>query len=246
MITRQESRFCRTPSARATPDGWASPSCWRFWRWSRSGSSSHPALASGDPDRAGAYLEELVERDATSENVVAAHYVSTETGTIEASSNENFVGTSPAEQGAPFAEDPPGFDGPTDTGGYTPVSNFDPTGGRISSRRYSRQYDTHVSEPFTIELVDHPIIAVLSPVEGSDHMLVYRKLRAFLVVLWLVYPVIWLVGPNAVGVMDVETTALVVSYIDIVSKVGFGLIALNGYVAAMDRDLEMAETTPAD
>ena len=87
---------------------------------------------------------------------------------------------------------------------------------------------------------------MLSPVEGSDHMLVYRKLRAFLVVLWLVYPVIWLVGPNAVGVMDVETTALVVSYIDIVSKVGFGLIALNGYVAATDRDLEMAETTPAD
>jgi len=80
------------------------PWCWRFWRWSRSGSSSHPALASGNADRAGAYLKELVKRDATSENVVAVHYVSTETGTIEASSNENFVGTSPAEQAQEEAE----------------------------------------------------------------------------------------------------------------------------------------------
>jgi methyl-accepting chemotaxis protein len=108
--------------------------------------SSHPALASGDADRAGEYLQGLVERDATSENVVAVHYLNTETGIIEASSNEQFVGASPAEQGAPFAENPPEFDEPA---------------------------DTHVSEPFTIRIVDHPIIAVLSPVEGSNHVLVY-------------------------------------------------------------------------
>jgi len=46
------------------------------------------------------------------------------------------------------------------------------------------------------------------------------------------YPVIWIAGPNATGLMDVETTALVVAYIDIVSKVGLGLIALNGYTVA--------------
>ncbi len=73
---------------------------------------------------------------------------------------------------------------------------------------------------------------------------IYRKLRAFLVVLWLVYPVIWIVGPNALQVMDVETTALVVSYIDIVSKVGFGLIALNGYIVTADRDLEIDTGAP--
>lgn len=78
----------------------------------------------------------------------------------------------------------------------------------------------------------------------------YRKLRAFLVVLWLVYPVIWIVGPNALQVMDVETTALVVSYIDIVAKVGFGLIALNGYVVTVERDIDIetdtAEAATAD
>jgi sensory rhodopsin len=76
---------------------------------------------------------------------------------------------------------------------------------------------------------------------GGSTAALYRKLRAFLVVLWLVYPLIWLVGPNSLSLMDVETTALVVTYIDIVSKVGLGLIALNGQVAFAGVD----ETTGA-
>ncbi|MEF8784103.1 MAG: methyl-accepting chemotaxis protein [Haloarculaceae archaeon] len=108
--------------------------------------STHPALASGETDRAQGYLTSLVENDATSENVVAVHYLDTETMTFEASSNEAFVGVNAADQGAAFAENPPEFDGPG---------------------------DTHVSEPFTVPIVDHPIIAVISPVEGSDHALVY-------------------------------------------------------------------------
>jgi methyl-accepting chemotaxis protein len=108
--------------------------------------SAHPALESGDADQAQQYLTSLIENDATSENVVAVHYVSTETMTFEASSNEAFVGANAVEQGAAFAENPPEFDGPG---------------------------DTHISEPFTVPIVDHPIIAVLSPVEGSDHALVY-------------------------------------------------------------------------
>jgi len=80
--------------------------------------------------------------------------------------------------------------------------------------------------------------------KGSATAALYSKLRAFLVVLWLVYPLIWLTGPNAVGLMDVETTALVVTYIDIVSKVGLGLIALNGHLA--HTATEDAAVTSAD
>ncbi|WP_136687994.1 bacteriorhodopsin [Halorhabdus amylolytica] len=56
----------------------------------------------------------------------------------------------------------------------------------------------------------------------------YRKLRNFVIVLWLVYPVIWLLAPTGYGLMDAETSSLVITYIDVVAKVGFGLIALNG------------------
>ena len=68
----------------------------------------------------------------------------------------------------------------------------------------------------------------------------FRKLRSFVVVLWLVYPVIWLLGQPGIGIMDLETTALVVSYIDVVSKVGFGLIALNDYVNLAELDTAAA------
>lgn len=74
--------------------------------------------------------------------------------------------------------------------------------------------------------------------DRSDHVAsLYRKLRSFVVVLWLVYPVIWLLAPAGTGVMDAETTALVVSYIDVVAKVGFGLIALNDYVNLAELDV---------
>ncbi|MFB6128199.1 MAG: bacteriorhodopsin [Halorhabdus sp.] len=56
----------------------------------------------------------------------------------------------------------------------------------------------------------------------------YRKLRNFVIVLWLVYPVIWLLAPTGYGFMTTETASLVITYIDVVAKVGFGLIALNG------------------
>ncbi|WEL17300.1 MULTISPECIES: bacteriorhodopsin [unclassified Halorhabdus] len=56
----------------------------------------------------------------------------------------------------------------------------------------------------------------------------YRKLRNFVIVLWLVYPIIWLLAPTGYGFMDNETASLVITYIDVVAKVGFGLIALNG------------------
>jgi sensory rhodopsin len=71
---------------------------------------------------------------------------------------------------------------------------------------------------------------------GGNTAALYRKFRSFVFVLWLVYPLIWLVGPNSLMLMDVETTALVVTYIDIVSKVGLGLIALNGHLSFADVD----------
>ena len=64
--------------------------------------------------------------------------------------------------------------------------------------------------------------ATLSDLEDS----LYRTLRNFVVVLWSVYPVVWLLGQAGIGLMDVETATLVIVYLDVVTKVGFGIIAL--------------------
>ncbi len=83
-------------------------------------------------------------------------------------------------------------------------------------------------------------------IESDDETeALFRKLRAFVVVLWLVYPAIWLVAQPGVGVMDAETAALVVSYIDVTSKVGFGLIAVNDYVKMAAIDGEVVDPTAA-
>lgn len=75
---------------------------------------------------------------------------------------------------------------------------------------------------------------------------IYRTLRNFVVVLWLVYPVIWLLASTGIGLMDVETTTLVVTYLDVVTKVGFGLIALHGELLGRGLDAEVAAGAVAD
>ncbi|WP_324661763.1 bacteriorhodopsin [Haloarcula sediminis] len=74
-------------------------------------------------------------------------------------------------------------------------------------------------------------VATLSDVEAS----LYRTLRNFVVVLWSVYPVVWLLGAAGIGLMDVETASLVIVYLDVVTKVGFGTIALHAWMT-MDLD----------
>jgi sensory rhodopsin len=67
--------------------------------------------------------------------------------------------------------------------------------------------------------------AALSDVEAS----LYRTLRNFVVVLWSVYPIVWLLGESGIALMDVETATLVIVYLDVVTKVGFGAIALHAW-----------------
>jgi len=83
--------------------------------------------------------------------------------------------------------------------------------------------------------------------ESDEVAALFRKLRAFVVILWLVYPVIWVLAPPGLGIMDLETTGLVVTYIDVVAKVGFGLIAINDFVSiAHASDVAAGETDLPD
>jgi methyl-accepting chemotaxis protein len=104
--------------------------------------SQLPVFASGDTDQIHDRLTSLVENDMVPRDVVAIHYLDTEEMVFETSTNEDLVGVSPAEQGAPFAENPPSFDGPN---------------------------DVYISEPFSVPAVDHPIAAVVTPVPGVEN-----------------------------------------------------------------------------
>lgn len=73
-------------------------------------------------------------------------------------------------------------------------------------------------------------VVFIALIAGAGQRLIAKAagLQAATIVLWLVYPVIWLLAPTGYGFMDNETASLVITYIDVVAKVGFGLIALNG------------------
>ncbi|MFB6297754.1 MAG: bacteriorhodopsin [Salinirussus sp.] len=77
----------------------------------------------------------------------------------------------------------------------------------------------------------------------GDRYALFRQLRAFLVVLWLIYPVVWLLGGPGLGLLDTETASLVVAYLDVVSKVGLGLIAMNTWFGSSTAG---AQPGPAD
>ncbi|RLM52978.1 bacteriorhodopsin, partial [Halorubrum sp. Atlit-26R] len=63
---------------------------------------------------------------------------------------------------------------------------------------------------------------------------VFGTLRNITVVLWTLYPVVWLLAPTGFGVLTPATEMLVFVYLDVVSKVGFVVVAVAG-ADALDR-----------
>ena len=100
-----------------------------------------PVFASGDTDAVKVELDSMVDDDDVPQDVVAVHYLDTDSMEFLTSSADEMVGVNPREQGAPFAQQEPKFDGPG---------------------------DVMVTDPFRVPIVDHPIVAVISPIEGAD------------------------------------------------------------------------------
>ncbi len=82
--------------------------------------------------------------------------------------------------------------------------------------------------------------------------MVFTKLRNVTVVLWTMYPIVWLLAPVGFGFLLPSTEMLVIVYLDIITKVGFAIFALMGRDAlspladdplAMDVDGETVSST---
>ncbi|MFB6194042.1 MAG: bacteriorhodopsin [Halobaculum sp.] len=62
---------------------------------------------------------------------------------------------------------------------------------------------------------------------GAEQWALYTKLRNLIGVLWFVYPVVWALSPPGLGLLTVDTTAVVITYLDVSAKLGFVLITTN-------------------
>lgn len=82
-------------------------------------------------------------------------------------------------------------------------------------------------------------------VRGRATESLFRGLRNLTVILWSVYPVIWVLGPAGVGLLTNLTNVLLVTYLDLITKVGFGLIALNAGAVLREQLQQSSNTATA-
>ncbi|AFZ72995.1 bacteriorhodopsin [Natronobacterium gregoryi] len=55
----------------------------------------------------------------------------------------------------------------------------------------------------------------------------FTSLRNLTLVLWTIYPVVWLLGPAGYALLTPTVDIMLIAYLDLLTKVGFGLIAIN-------------------
>lgn len=64
--------------------------------------------------------------------------------------------------------------------------------------------------------------------DRSDGALsLYVRLRNLTIILWSVYPLLWVLGSAGFGLLTLTVEVSLIAYLDLVTKVGFGLIALD-------------------
>ncbi len=79
---------------------------------------------------------------------------------------------------------------------------------------------------------------------GPEIAALYDRLLAVLTVLWFTYPIVWLLGTEGTEVMSLTTEVGIFAVVDVLAKVGFGLLLVRG-VASLPAPKVAGAPTPA-
>jgi bacteriorhodopsin len=71
-------------------------------------------------------------------------------------------------------------------------------------------------------------VKAMAAAEGGAASALYNKLLGILTVLWFIYPVLWLLGSEGTGAISLNAEVGVFAVIDLLAKVGFGLVLVTG------------------
>ncbi len=74
----------------------------------------------------------------------------------------------------------------------------------------------------------------------------YVRNAILLTVLWLIYPVLVLAGPDGLGLLAPTPATAGIAVLDLVAKVAYGLVALIGSRAITSADLIRGEVSAAE
>lgn len=76
--------------------------------------------------------------------------------------------------------------------------------------------------------------------EREDVQGAYRRNASILSVLWLIYPLVLAVSTDGLGWIGSATGVALIAVLDLVSKVGYGLMTVGSHARIVDRDLSSA------
>lgn len=63
---------------------------------------------------------------------------------------------------------------------------------------------------------------------SAGHAALYTRLLGILTVLWFIYPILWAIGTEGAGTVKLETEIATFAIIDLLAKVGFGILLVSG------------------
>ena len=78
----------------------------------------------------------------------------------------------------------------------------------------------------------------------AERRAAYTREVSVLAALWLIYPVVVLLGPDGLGVWSATLTTASITVLDLISKVGYGFFAMAGAKAIADGDLRRGAVVP--
>lgn len=80
---------------------------------------------------------------------------------------------------------------------------------------------------------------------GSDLMGTFSTLKNMLAILWLAYPVVWIIGTEGAGLVGLGIETLIFGFLDVTAKVAFGYILVNGIVTSAKTGAETGAAAAA-
>lgn len=72
--------------------------------------------------------------------------------------------------------------------------------------------------------------------QGGEMGALYQKLLLILTVLWFIYPVLWILGTEGTGAISLNAEVGVFAVIDLLAKVGFGIVLVTGMKKIYDSE----------
>jgi len=89
------------------------------------------------------------------------------------------------------------------------------------------------------------VYAIWGPVKKAASEIgvgdLYNKLAGLLTGLWFIYPVLWVIGTEGTGAISLKAEVAVFAAIDLLAKVGFGLMLVSGVRSLPAKAAEVVE-----